>query len=372
MIATDHALATLCSELKACGAFGFDTEFIRERSYVPQLCLIQAAPPGGRPVLVDPLEVDPQPFWNLVLDPAVQKVVHAGEQDLELCFRHTGRLPQNIFDVQIAAGFVGLEYPLSYSRLVEQLTGREVPTGSSFSEWGRRPLEPKQIAYASADVEFLMTIRDDLAGRLAQAGRESWLAEEMAEWSAAESYEMRPEHAWLRVRGGERMRGKKLAALRELACWREKQAERQDVPPRTCLGDDVLRRVAREKPETVDDLAALKGFPRPLARRRGKEVLAAMRRGLKTPLDRCPPQPLSGRSGSEDKPLVDALMAAGREACAAAGVSHELFGSRAGYQELVYVWKHPKQDWPAPKLIRGWRKELAGAALQHAWQRARG
>jgi len=357
---TDGAsLTEACRALAAPGKFGFDTEFIRERSYEPQLCLIQAAT-AERVVLIDPLAVDPGPFWELVLDGSVEKIVHAGEQDLELCYRHTRRPPRNVFDVQTAGDLAGVGRSLSYGNLVALVLGVETDQGGAFSEWSRRPLTDDQLRYAVEDVAHLADLETALRRRLAASGREAWMREEMLPLERRERYDPRQIDIARRMRSWVRLGRRPLGILCELIAWREAAARSEDVPPRTMLADGVLMAVVRALPGNVAELAAVRGFPRPLARRRGEAVLKALRRGRELPESALP----AAAARETDRRLVTWAMDAGREICRAAGIEHEAFASRRNYIDLVDALRARRKDLTDLRLLTGWRRDFAGEKLR--------
>jgi len=363
MVTDTAALRQVCKVLREAGTFGFDTEFIRERSYVPQLCLIQAAT-ADLVALIDPFEVDAGKFWDLVTDPDVRKIVHAGTQDVEMCHLRTGRPGANIFDVQVAAGLVGLGYPLSYGKLVHAVMGMKIPQDKSYSEWGHRPLTRGQLRYAVADVLHLNSIHRILRKRLRKLGRESWMTEEMKPLETPDLFECEPQERWRRVQGWQRLSRRKLAVLRELAIWRDEGARRLDVPPRTFLRDRVLTTLARQMPSTVKELRATKGFPRPLAASAGKEVIEAIQAGCDTAESDLPEWSQQKEESAVDKMLVDLASATGQALCISHDLSHSLFASRANYAGLVSSVRCGKPGANALRLLNGWRKKFAGKKLQ--------
>lgn len=361
-IDSTRALRDFCKTLRAAGEFGFDTEFIRERSYIPQLCFVQAATPDTI-ALIDPFCVEMDAFWQLVAAPDVVKIVHAGEQDLEMGYIQTQKAPANVVDVQIAAGLAGLDYPMSYGNLVQEVVGAEVEQGKAFSEWSQRPLSDAQLRYAAADVAYLCPAWDDLNERLGRLGRQEWLREEMAPFERKEAYVCEPELLYQRVRGWEQLSPRTLGVLRELAAWREQAAGKADLPPRTFLTDPALRAVARDVPETVPELARVKGFPRPLARSAGRTILKLIDKGRNVPRGDLPRPGVSRRSDSARRKGVDEVMAAGQAYCAENQLNHGLFASRAGYAALVRYIGRDRGNGSPPRLLTGWRKEFAGDRL---------
>ncbi len=367
IITDSKEFAVLCRTLREAGAFGFDTEFIRERSYRPQLCLLQVATPN-RVDLVDPFRVDTREFWQLVADPAVVKVVHAGNQDLEIGYLHTRLVPANIFDVQVAAALAGLHYPLPYGKLVHNLLGVRAPQDHTVSDWSRRPLSPGQIEYAIADVAYLLGAYDKLRAQLGKLARLDWLREEMQPLESPATYEVDPRLAYLRVRGHERLRPRELAVLRELVDLRDQGAQKADLPVRTFLKDEVLVAVARQMPQTLNQLDEVRGFPTPLVRQMGQAILDAVRAGQQIQSDQ---HPRAGRDDDDDpanRMLVDLACAAGQSLCLSGQLNHALLASRSDYAELVrFVRRSAKTDVPAgadqPHLLAGWRRHFAGDRL---------
>ena len=353
----------VCKALREAGTFGFDTEFIRERSYQPQLCLIQAATPGLI-ALIDPFKVDAGEFWELVADGDICKIVHAGSQDLEMCYLHIKRPGANIFDVQVAAGLVGLGYPLSYGKLVQGLLARKSLQDKSYSEWSRRPLGPGQLHYAVEDVIHLDMVHKILKKRLKKLGRETWLRQEMQPLESTDMFDCKPQDRWRRVQGWQRLNRRKLAILRELAAWREQGARRHDVPPRTFLRDQVLTALSRQMPTTVKELRHTKGFPRPLASKEGKNVLQAIETGRNVPEAKLPDSAQPKDENPVDKMLVDLVSATGQSICLARDLCHSLFASRSLYAALVSAVRYGIPEPDSLKLLTGWRRKFAGKRLK--------
>ena len=353
----------VCKTLRDAGRFGFDTEFIRERSYEPQPCLIQASTPD-MVAMIDPFKVDVGEFWELVADESLQKIVHAGDQDLEICYLHINRPGANIFDVQVAAGLVGLGYPLSYGKLVLALLGKKILQDKSFSDWSRRPLSAGQLNYAAEDVLYLDEIHKILTKRLKKLGREAWLREEMKSLESAESFECVPRERWRRVQGWQRLSRRKLGVLQSLTAWREEGARQYDLPPRTFLRDQVLTALSRQMPTTVKAIRATKGFPRPLADKEGQAVLDAINIGRNTPESELP-KPIQPKDDSPiDKMLADLVSATGQSICLAEELSHPLFASRSLYAALVSSMRYGTPKPATLKLLTGWRKKFAGKKLK--------
>jgi len=357
---TDGMLRRLCDELRRHGRFGFDTEFIRERSYIPQLCLVQVAT-DEMVALIDCLAVNMSPFETVLLDPDVQKIVHAGGQDFEICFLNLEGVPSNIFDVQIAAGLVGMQYPLSYAKLVKQMLDVDVPKEHTFTDWSIRPLSNAQINYAAGDVVHLHALHKELSNQLEQMGRMDWMKQEMLSYQDPRNYDNDPRRAYTRVRGAQKLSQAQLAILRELAAWREQAARRADCPPRTFLKDEAMIGVVRSCPNNLDSLASVRFFPKPIAKTCGAEILGIIKKG-KSLKPSFWPDRLAHDVDAKEKQLVDRLLAAGHDLCQKQQLAHELLGSRRHYTELAKAdLKQP--DLSSLKIMSGWRGMFAGKTL---------
>ena len=283
LIADAGALENLLAHVRAEGVFAYDSEFIGELSYHPRLCLVQVST-KSRIGLIDALAgLDLNPFWELVADPSVLKIVHAGEQDIEPVHRLIARPAANIFDTQIAAGFIGLSYPAGLSKLVKELAGVQLGKGCTFTHWDQRPLTPVQLRYAADDVRYLPAVYDAIGRRLDALRHRAWAMEESAALCDPALYVLNPETDYLRVRGASSLPARGAAVLRELYQWREEAALRGDAPPRSFLKDDILLDLARKPIRKVEDLDAVKGLPRPVEVAEGENILAVTQRALKMP-----------------------------------------------------------------------------------------
>jgi len=281
-----------------------------------------------------------------------------------MCYLHTARPAENIFDVQVAAGLVGLGYPLSYGKLVNAVIGTKVVQDKSYSEWGHRPLTRGQLRYAVADVLHLNSIHRILRKRLRKLGRETWMTDEMKPLQSAGLFACEPQERWRRVQGWQRLSRRRLAVLRELAIWREQGARKLDVPPRTFLRDCVLTTLARQMPSTIKELRMTKGFPRPLAARDGKAVIEAIRAGNSIADSDLPDSDPPKEENATDKMLVDLASATGQALCISHDLCHSLFASRSNYAGLVSTVRYGKPDPHTLRLLTGWRRKFAGKKLQ--------
>ena len=328
-----------------------DTEFMRERTYWPRLCLVQLAT-SREAVVVDALApgLDLGPLLELMADERVLKVFHAARQDLEIFHRLMGgRLPSPVFDTQIAAMVVGLGDAVSYESLVARLLGRKLEKGARVTDWSRRPLSEAQIRYALADVVHLRDVYDRLCERIRALGRESWMAEELAQLLDPARYRALPEEAWQRLKLRSKDR-RYLGLVRELAAWRERRAQQRDVPRGHVLRDDLLLELASVRPQDASALRALDRIR--LDPEAMREVLALIRKVMALPEDALPdPPPEPVRDGG---PLVDLLKVLLKHCAREHRVAARLIATG---EDLERIAQEPEPDVPA---LRGWRRTLFG------------
>ncbi len=264
LVDTQDGLNALIAELRAAGRFAYDSEFIGELTYRPKLCLIQVSS-AQRVSLIDPLAgLVLSVFWELICDPSIEKIVHAGAQDVEPVIRHVNKEPANLFDTQLAAGFAGLSYPIALSRLVQELCGAKLGKGLTFTHWDQRPLSPMQLRYAADDVRYLPAVHDAISQRLTTLNHVEWSREECTAMCDASQYVFNPDMQYLRVRGASSLTAQGLAILRELTIWRNDAAREEDIPPRSLLKDEILVEMARNPIRTSEKFARVRGLPRPI------------------------------------------------------------------------------------------------------------
>jgi ribonuclease D len=355
VISSRDDLHTFCNELSSAEYVTVDTEFLREQTFWPQLCLIQIAGPAGE-AIVDPLApgADLGPFYRLMKDDKIVKVFHAARQDLEIIFGKTGALPKPIFDTQVAAMVCGFGESISYVNLVKKITGADIDKSSRFTDWSRRPLTEKQLTYALGDVTHLRDVYHSLRQEIEKSGRMSWLDEEMATLTNASTYDTDPDNAWQRLKL--RVRGRKsLAVLIELAAWRERLAQAQNVPRGRVLRDEALYDIANQMPQTTEALGALRTLSDGFARSgRAKEIIDAVKRGLARDLKGLPKlehgQPLS----AEATATLELLKVLLRSSAAQHRVAPRLI---ADSDDLERLATEPEPDIPA---LHGWRRMLFG------------
>jgi ribonuclease D len=360
-IDTQEKLVELLAHLRAAGSFAYDSEFIGELTYIPKLCLIQVAS-TKRVGLIDPLcGLDLSPFWELLCDPAVEKIVHAGQQDVEPVFRNCGKSAANLFDTQICAGFVGLAYPTALSKLVFELVGAKLGKGLTFTHWDQRPLSAMQLRYAADDVRYLIAVRAMLGQRLAQLGHSEWARIECESLCDPTQYGFNPKMHYLRVRGANSLPAKQQAVLRELTIWRDGCARDHNVPARAFLKDDVMLDLARNPVKSVEKLERVRGLPRPVEQTHGAEIVAVTARGLATPVEDLPEQ-RDVEPTPQQRFRADALFAAFLCLCSGQSIDPGLVASR---QEVGELFRAVSAGEPVGQLsiLTGWRGQAAGQAM---------
>jgi ribonuclease D len=363
LINTAAQLDDLLDHLRAEGRFAYDSEFIGELTYHPKLCLIQTAS-AKRVSLIDPLssELDLRPFWELICDASVEKIVHAGAQDIEPVARHLSRAPANIFDTQIAAGFAGMAHPVALSKLVLELVGAKLGKGLTFTHWDQRPLSAMQLRYAADDVRYLPSVRRLIGQRLSALGHEGWASEECASLCDVSRYRFDPDSQYLRVRGAASLGSTGLAILRELTIWRDAAAREHDLPPRAFLKDEVLIDLAKTPVKSFEKLSRVRGLPRPVEARHGAAIVEATLRALSTPADKLPATRQIEPSPTE-RFRADALWAAAQAICAGQSIDPGLVTNRQEIGEFLrHILSHA--DAKALPIMNGWRRDALGMPLK--------
>jgi len=348
-------LASACQRLSTNDFVAVDTEFLREQTFWPQLCLMQLAVPGEA-FIVDPLAkgIDLAPFWELMANEGVVKVFHASRQDIEIVFAKTGLVPHPVFDTQIAAMVCGFGESISYVNLVKRVTGTDLDKSSRFTDWSRRPLSEKQLNYALADVTHLRDIYYHLKRELETSSRSTWLSEEMGVLTDSRTYESHPENAWQRLKLRVRNR-KSLAVLMELAAWRERIAQRQDVPRSRILRDEALYDIANQAPTSTDKLSELRTLSEGFSRSaRAKEIIDAVKLGLARDTKTLPPISRGQQLSAEVSALLDLLRVLLKASAARHKVAPRLI---AGSADLERIALENEPDIPA---LKGWRRRLFG------------
>jgi len=368
-LASSEEVAAAASIARAHGRIGIDTEFMSEGRYRALLCLVQIAvdddnSDGGGPhiSLIDPLEgdVDVTPVAQLLADPAIEVVLHAGRQDVAILRRSWRTEITNVFDTQLAAGFVGASAQTGYGNLLGTMLGRRVGKTASYTRWDARPLTAEQLSYAAEDVAHLLELADEVQRRLKETGRLNWAQEECRRLESA-SDERDPDTAWERLPRIGQLDPRARAVARELAAWRERTASDEDRPVGSVLADPALVELAKRHPSNLGALEQIRGIHPSGIRRRGTAILAAIATGVKAPpIARDEPR---GRSEPEDAPLIVLAEALLRARSLEAGLAYELIASR-NELELIVAATRRRESEPDVRTLEGWRSELVGADLR--------
>jgi ribonuclease D len=355
LITTTDTLREICTQLAEQPFVTVDTEFMRETTYYPKLCLIQMAAPDGTAVLIDPLApgIDLQPFIGLMADERVVKVFHSARQDLEIIWLIGGILPHPFFDTQVAAMVCGYGDSVSYEQLVNDVAKAKIDKSSRFTDWSRRPLSDAQLTYALSDVTHLVKVYEVLVAELLRTDRGAWLDEEMAVLTSPETYRADPAQAWRRLAG--RMRKpREIAVLMEVAAWRESEAQARNVPRGRILKDEAVIDVASAAPRNAEALARLRTIPAGFERSRtGADIVAAVERGLSRDTSdiRLPERV---RRGGGNGAIVELLKVLLKAVCEAEGVAPKIIGT---VDDLEAIADDDCADVPA---LQGWRRSLFG------------
>ena len=354
-IITTAQLQAFCDRLTTVPFIAVDTEFMRETTYWPKLCLIQVAGPTDAAV-IDPLAegLDLSPLLALLADPAIEKVFHAARQDIEI-FNNLGVIPQPLFDTQIAGMAAGFGEQVAYDALVRQMLRIDLDKSSRFTDWARRPLSDAQLDYALADVTHLASLYPTLRERLEKAGRLNWVQEEMAQLVDPALYDVEPENAWKRLKPRKHA-AKYLAVLRGVAAWRERTAQLRDQPRGRILKDDAIDEIATQLPLDADGLNRLRSVPKGFAGSRfGPELIEAIKTALKSPETYAPTiERSSGSASAGSGAVVELLKVLLKARAEDAGVAAKLIATIADLEKLA---GDDHADTPA---LHGWRREAFG------------
>jgi ribonuclease D len=354
IVNTPQQLADCCAFLANCPAIGFDTEFVGEETYHPRLCLVQVATPS-RLLLIDPLSAGPlDAFWRLIVDSARTVVVHAGREEVRLCRLWSGQPPGNLFDLQLAAGLVGLVYPLGHGPLVNQVLGARLAKGETLTEWRRRPLTPEQIRYAFDDVRFLLAAWEKLSARLNKLNRTEWAREEFARLALlTDPEDPAAEERWRKLKGIGSLDRRRLAIVRALFAWREQRAEERNRPARTILRDDLVIEIARRNPARPRDLQVVRG----LHHRDLDAIVTVVQEARQLPLEQCPEPTGRVEDPAQLNLVANILISVLGDLCVRWRLAANLVASNTDIRTLVRsrMAKEPLPD--DFLLMRGWRAQ---------------
>ena len=350
------ALADFCKQLAKSTYVTVDTEFMREKTYWPQLCLVQLADDDKALAIDASAEgIDLSPLFELMANKKVLKVFHAARQDLEIFYKLAGALPTPLFDTQVAAMVCGFGESVGYKTLVNKLVGEQVDKSSRFTDWSHRPLTEKQINYALADVTHLRPIYEKLEAKLVESGRHEWLVEELAKLTDESIYQFPPREAWRRVKA-RNPKPRFLAVLREISAWRETEAQTRDLPRNRVLRDEALVEIAHHTPKNVKELTRTRGLGQRLAEgSAGEQLLHAVQAGLDLPNDECPQVPRRPNLPRGLGPVTDLLKVLLKMKCEQQEVAQKLIANGDDIEKIAAYGE--QADVPA---LAGWRRQLFG------------
>ncbi len=354
VITESALLAEYCVGWRNATYITVDTEFMREHTYWPILCLVQVGGPDES-VIIDPMAegIDLTPLYDVLTDQNVLKVFHAARQDVELFHHLTGHVPSPLFDTQLAAMVCGFGDSVGYEKLAARLADAQIDKTLRFTDWARRPLTDRQLIYAVADVSHLRPIYDKLSAQLESNGRLSWIDEEMKILTSPSTYENEPGDAWLRikVRNG---KPRFLAILREVAAWREKEAQRRDVPRNRIVREEALTEIAASAPTSVDELARVRAISQKLAEGdMGRAILKVVQYALSLSKESYPLPPKHTEKPIGMAPLMELLKVLLKMRCEQSGVAQKLVATVSDLERFA------SGDEDSP-LLSGWRRELFG------------
>lgn len=355
VITATDALAEFCKAAARHPFVTVDTEFLRETTYWPKLCLIQMATPEDA-AIIDPLAngIDLAPFFDLLQNTAVTKVFHAARQDVEIFVKLTGEVPCNLFDTQIAASVCGYGDSASYDSLVRAIVGEQIDKSSRFTDWSHRPLSEKQLTYALADVTHLREIYTTLKEQIEKQGRQSWVEDENATLASIGTYIVKPENAWKRLKIKVN-RPRDLATLKLLAEWREQKAQDNDQPRSRVLKDDAVYELAIQRPTKPENFEKLRAVPRGFGRSSAAaEIIAVIQSAERIPKDDLPALPARPRGPSPKGPIGDLIRVLLKAVSEKHGVAARIIATSDEIDALVL---DDEADVPA---LRGWRRKIFG------------
>ncbi|UGA46420.1 ribonuclease D [Bradyrhizobium quebecense] len=356
LISTTPDLAAACDRLAKHKVITVDTEFLRETTYYPLLCVVQMAS-ADEAVVVDALApgIDLKPFFDLMSNEAVLKVFHAARQDIEIVWHLSGTIPHPIFDTQVAAMVLGYGDSIAYDQLVDRVTGHRPDKTHRFTDWSRRPLTEEQLHYAVSDVTHLREVFAALDADLRKRDRSDWVSEEMEILTSPKTYDFHPERAWERLKTRVR-KPRELAVLIEVAAWREQEAQSRDVPRSRVLKDDAVGDIATHAPTSLDKLGNLRSLPKGFERSKwGADIIAAVQRGLARDQATLPKleKPRNNSNGAATVELLKVLL---RMTSERHGVASKVIATVDDLEQIA------ASDEAEVGALHGWRRELFGEA----------
>ncbi|WP_072370473.1 ribonuclease D [Thermophilibacter mediterraneus] len=354
-LSTYDQLEAFCARAAGSKVIAVDTEFLREKTYFPKLCLVQVSF-GDEIAAIDPLAIDDlSPLARLFEDRSVTKVFHACSQDLEVILDGMGCVCAPVFDTQLAAAFLGLRQQVSYGALVEAYCGVRLPKAESLTDWSRRPLDPEQLDYAEDDVRYLPGIYGRMVSQLVEGDRLSWVLPEMEALCDPSRIRRAPEEAYLRLRRAGSLTRRQLALAREVCAWRERSAAERDIPRKWVASDEVVVEICKRAPGSLERLRRIRGTDQ-IPERDARGLIEAVARGQACPADECPKVNRHLRPSPETEGVIDLMYAVLRLVSERSGVATQLIATRDDLLDFL-------QDRESSPLSRDWRWELAGRTL---------
>lgn len=361
-ITDNAALESLCKRLSKAKYIGFDTEFVSENRYLPELCLLQISADDEYSIVDTTIVQDITPFWEALCDGDHVTLVHAAREEFLFCYRAIGRRPKSLFDVQFAAGLTGMDYPASYGNLVSKVLGKSVDKGETRTDWARRPLTDRQMAYALQDVTHLIPLYNKINKKLDKLGRCQWMADEMSLWQDSLQQSV-DEPQWRRVSGIANMNRKSLAIVRDLWKWRDSEARSRNRAPRRVLADDLIVELAKRGSSDVERLRAIRGFESRVSKASIRPIADAIEKALKLRKEDYPSR-LQRNKTMNLGLLGQFINIALKVICRQQKIASSIVGTSDEVRNLV-AWKLGVLDLKEPpKLATGWRADLVGQLVE--------
>ncbi|MFV1984983.1 MAG: ribonuclease D [Thiohalomonadales bacterium] len=354
-ITTEKQLQKFCQQIKGASYLAIDTEFMREKTYYPQLCLIQIAS-TDHIVCIDPLAIkDLKPLWDILFDENIIKIFHAARQDLELFYNITTRIPKPIFDTQIAATLLGLGDQIGYATLVKAILSIDIDKSQTRTDWSQRPLDDEQIKYAANDVRYLVQCYSLIITQLTTQNRLDWLKNDFEQLSDINLYNIDLQNTWLKVSGKQKIKGNSLGVLQTLTAWREQMAQEKNLPKKWVMKDDILIGLAMKRPKNKAQLAKIRGLNTETISRYGDKILSLINDTEHLSPDR---PNIPGKLSQDQDALVDSLMSVMRLRAFEENISPAMIANRKDLEQLLL-----EQDNSELAITQGWRKEVAGDSI---------
>ncbi len=355
-LSTQEELKAYCDEASTCRVVAVDTEFLREKTYFPRLCLIQVNA-GGNIAAIDPILIEDLSLLAAIFeDPDVVKVFHACSQDLEVLWDGMGCVCRNVFDTQVAAAFLGLRQQIGYGPLVDAYCGVSLPKAEALTDWSQRPLDPEQLVYAEDDVRYLPQIYETMCNKLVDSDRLSWVLPEMDEASDPSRFRKDPRDAFLRLKRASTLTRRQLAVAREVCAWREETAAARDVPRKWLMSDEVIVEACHRTPTSLPRLRRIRGLEK-LSESDARGIIASVQRGLDCPPADFPAAIKRLKPSSEKDGALDLMSAVVRVVAEKTGIAPQVIASKEDLNELLSGSRDGR-------LAQGWRHEVAGKQLE--------